>query len=270
MFFAYLFSIRERHQDYLFCMGRLFQELIIFARIIMDNSRLMWQLTHQKEMRAEKYCSLRQEVDLRRREGLDVEATAGKRVVLGSSFQGGPRMWNVRYQNGMAIVRHFGKPDLFITYTFPPDTPELLAELQPGQTAQVLIDQRLILCYNQHEYQDRPDLVARLFELRKNLLLNEIIKGGLFGRIVGHISVVEYQVCDQHCNFLNHYHSLYHIFCRRGVFLIVTSWGFCWLRIDLILRARLTLQSPQRSHLIPSPTHLALPEIRLPSSSGWS
>ena len=53
-------------------------------------------------------------------------------------------MWNVRYQNGMAIVRHFGKPDLFITYTFPPDTPELLAELQPGQTAQVLIDHNLI------------------------------------------------------------------------------------------------------------------------------
>ena len=139
MFFAYLFSIRKRDQDYLFQMGRLFQELMIFARIVMDNSRLMWQLTHQKELRAEKYSSLRQEVGLRRREGMDVESTAGKRVVLGSSFQGGPRMWNVRYQNGMAIVRHFGKPDLFITYTFPPDTPELLAELQPGQTAQVLI-----------------------------------------------------------------------------------------------------------------------------------
>ena len=92
MFFAYLFSIRKRDQDYLFQMGRLYQELIIFARITMDNSRLMWQLTHQKELRAEKYSSLREEVGLRRREGMDVESTAGKRVVLGSSFQGGPRM----------------------------------------------------------------------------------------------------------------------------------------------------------------------------------
>jgi len=41
--------------------------------------------------------------------------------------------------------------------------------------------------------QDRPDLVARIFEVKKNLLLNEIIKGGVFGRIVGYISVVEYQ-----------------------------------------------------------------------------
>ena len=54
MFFAYLFSVRERDYDYLFQMGRLFQELIIFGRITIDNSRLMWQLTHQQEMRAEK------------------------------------------------------------------------------------------------------------------------------------------------------------------------------------------------------------------------
>ena len=47
MFFANLFSIRKRDQDYLFQMGRLFQELIISYRIAMDNSRLMWQLTHQ-------------------------------------------------------------------------------------------------------------------------------------------------------------------------------------------------------------------------------
>ena len=31
MFFAYLFSIRKRDQDYLFQMGRLFQELMIFV-----------------------------------------------------------------------------------------------------------------------------------------------------------------------------------------------------------------------------------------------
>ena len=36
-------------------------------------------------------------------------------------------------------------------------------------------------------------MVARAFEVKKNLLLNEIIKGGVFGRIVGYISVVEYQ-----------------------------------------------------------------------------
>ena len=35
--------------------------------------------------------------------------------------------------------------------------------------------------------------MSRLFEVKKNLLMNEIIKGGVFGRIVAYIYVVEYQ-----------------------------------------------------------------------------
>ena len=37
-------------------------------------------------------------------------------------------------------------------------------------------------------------MVARIFEVKKNLLLDEIIKGGIFGKIVAYICVVEYQV----------------------------------------------------------------------------
>ena len=176
-YFAFLLSVRNRDVDYLFQMGRLFQEFVIFGRMIIDNSRLMYQLTHQKELRAETYCSLREEVERRMREGTGNHGAVGKKIVLSPSFEGGKRRWNLRYQNGMAIVRHFRKPDIFLTYTFPPNTPELVAELLPGQSPQ-----------------DRPDLVARAFEVKKNLLLNEIIKGGVFGRIVGYISVVEYQV----------------------------------------------------------------------------
>ena len=73
---------------------------------------------------------LRDELRLRRREGLGLNEAVGKRIVLSPSFEGGKRKWNVRYHNGMAIVRRFKKPDIFLTYTFPPDTPELVAELR--------------------------------------------------------------------------------------------------------------------------------------------
>ena len=136
-YFAFLLNMRNRDADYIFQMGRLFQEFVIFGRMIIDNSRLMFQLTHQKELRAETYCSLREEVSRRQREGSGNNEAVGKRIVLGPSFEGGKRKWNLRYQNGMAIVRHFRKPDIFLTYTFPPNTPELVAELRPGQTAQV-------------------------------------------------------------------------------------------------------------------------------------
>ena len=145
---------------------------------------------------------LRDELRLRRREGLGLNEAVGKRIVLSPSFEGGKRKWNVRYHNGMAIVRRFKKPDIFLTYTFPPDTPELVAELRQGQSAQVLHCIALLIlhkCTTQKitkvtlHCQDRPDLVARLFEIKKNLLLNEIIQGGIFGKIVGYICVVEYQ-----------------------------------------------------------------------------
>jgi hypothetical protein len=131
-FFAYHLNVRDRDQDYLMQMGRLFQELVIFGRIAIDNSRLMYHLTHQKEMRADTYQNLREVVAAQAG-----TQKVGKKVVLGPSFEGGKRKWNLRYQNGMAIVRKFLKPDLFITFTFNPDCPELRAELRGGQSPQV-------------------------------------------------------------------------------------------------------------------------------------
>ena len=40
----------------------------------------------------------------------------------------------LRYQDAMAIVRTFGKPDLFVTMTCNPTWPEIAAALLPGQT----------------------------------------------------------------------------------------------------------------------------------------
>ena len=53
----------------------------------------------------------------------------------------------------MAIVRKYGKPDFFVTFTCNPTWPEIVENLMPGQTAQ-----------------DRPDLVARVFNLKVCLI----------------------------------------------------------------------------------------------------
>lgn len=41
----------------------------------------------------------------------------GHRIVLPSSFIGGPRDMRKRYLDDIALVRSFGKPDLFLTIT---------------------------------------------------------------------------------------------------------------------------------------------------------
>ena len=51
------------------------------------------------------------------------------------------------YQDAMALVREFGKPDLFVTMTCNPTWHEIKREPKQGQTAN-----------------DRPDLVVRVFE----------------------------------------------------------------------------------------------------------
>lgn len=57
----------------------------------------------------------------------------GRRVVLPSGFTGGDRFMQQLFQDSMAIVRHFGKPTFFITFTANPHWPEILNNLFHGQ-----------------------------------------------------------------------------------------------------------------------------------------
>ena len=88
--------------------------------------------------------------------GEDRAAAVGKQIVLSTSFIGGPRDMRRRYMDAMALVRKFGKPDIFLTMTCNPNWDEIKNELYPGQTSQ-----------------DHPDLVVRVFRAK----LEELKKG---------------------------------------------------------------------------------------------
>ena len=76
----------------------------------------------------------------------------------------------------MAIARYFRKVDIFLTMTTNPRWSEIERELLPGQTAY-----------------DRPDLVARVFQLKKKVVIEYIYKHGVFGRVVAYVYVIEFQ-----------------------------------------------------------------------------
>ena len=80
------------------------------------------------------------------------------------------------YQDSMAIVRHFGRPTLFITFTANPKWKAIVDELLPGQTAV-----------------DRPDLVARVFHIKQRQLLYELRHKNIFGNFLGYVWTIEYQ-----------------------------------------------------------------------------
>lgn len=79
----------------------------------------------------------------------EIDGVPGKRIVLPSSFPGSPRAMIQDFQDAMAIVAKYGKPDLFQTITCNPGWREIKENLEPGQTAS-----------------DRPDLIARVFKLK--------------------------------------------------------------------------------------------------------
>ncbi|RCN40770.1 hypothetical protein ANCCAN_13290 [Ancylostoma caninum] len=59
----------------------------------------------------------------------------GPRVKLPSSFEGGPRAMHQPYQDAMAIVAKYGKPEYFLTFTCNPQWRDIVENLYPGQVS---------------------------------------------------------------------------------------------------------------------------------------
>jgi hypothetical protein len=119
---------------------------VVDAAAVMEQNRLKWISDNQPKLRAKKYSNLQNTVT----NNPDAEATdVGHRAVLASSFSGSPRQMRELYQDAMAVVRYYGKPDLFITMTCNPNWPEIKDNLFKGQTAS-----------------DRPDMISRVFDLK--------------------------------------------------------------------------------------------------------
>jgi ATP-dependent DNA helicase PIF1 len=64
----------------------------------------------------------------------------------------------------MAIVRKFGRPDYFITFTCNPNWREIEENIFPGQSPK-----------------DRADIVARVFKLKLNALLKDLLEEDVLG-----------------------------------------------------------------------------------------
>ncbi|CAF0897947.1 unnamed protein product [Rotaria sordida] len=110
----------------------------------------------------------------------------GRVIILPSSFQGSPRAMQQNYQDAMAIVRKYGKPDLFITFTCNPTWREIEEQLFPEQTPS-----------------DRPDLITRIFKLKLNELIDDIFKKHILRRTIANVFVIEFQKRGlPHCHML--------------------------------------------------------------------
>nr|GAT43574.1 transcriptional factor B3 [Mycena chlorophos] len=156
------------------CPERLFQRYLVDMWASADQNRLTWLKRNQGTIRAELYRGLANAIE-EGDENIDMNSL-GMRTVLPSSYMGGPCDCGQRFQDSIALARYYRSVDLFITVTTNSKWPEITRELLSGQHAS-----------------DRPDLVARVFHLKKHAIIEDIHKNGIFGISAAYVYAIEFQ-----------------------------------------------------------------------------
>ncbi|KAK9742462.1 hypothetical protein RND81_03G174700 [Saponaria officinalis] len=176
----YAYRFQERRKDDTIIDGisvlcdRLRQQFMVDCFTCVEETRLNYVRLNQNKIR--KY-SLRGLIDAIAA-GYTTSDLLGRGIILPASFPGCFRFLFQNYQDALAICRWAGPPDLFITFTCNPKWDEIKQFLakHPGQ-----------------QPEDQLDVVARVFKIKLNELINGITKKAFFGRVLAVIYTIEFQ-----------------------------------------------------------------------------
>ena len=150
--------------------GRLWQQYIVDTWARVEMNRLIWNRINQATLRADLYKGVQDSMN--KGDGED----SGVAIILPASYFGSQRWYHNKFQNAMALCREFGKPTFFLTFTLDINCAEVQEQLR-GEGSNAY---------------DRPELLCRVFRMKRNAILKEI-KEGLFGPLIAHSAVIEFQ-----------------------------------------------------------------------------
>lgn len=148
--------------------GKLTQQWLVDSYLQVEANNLNYNRQHQQQLRAEQYQGLADHVA---NMAQNANIAAGVAVILLSSFEGLPINMSERCCDAMSIFSKW----LFITFTANPSWPDITEILRPEQ-----------------QTADRPDLVARVFQIKLNCLLKDLTKHGLFGQAKAFVYTIEF------------------------------------------------------------------------------
>ena len=156
---AWMCFEREGNFSTLLRGGKLFQQWAVDQWATLEQERLQFLQHNQKTLWADLYNGLADAANAADHQ--HNPRSIGIPVILPSSFIGGARNMFQLCQDSLALGAFYNKIDLFVTITANPKWPEIMDALLPGQTPS-----------------DRPDLVARVFNLKVKAILHDIYKLG--------------------------------------------------------------------------------------------
>ncbi|XP_044745405.1 uncharacterized protein LOC123307240 [Coccinella septempunctata] len=183
-FICYRLMIRLNQFNPLVLCGRLTQQYIVDKFVQLETQRLNYLRVNQAKLRADNYIGLQDYIG--RKKG-SRKSKIGRVVILPSSYTGSPRFMRQNFQDAMAIQSKLGRPSLFITFTCNPKWPEITDNLGSSML----------------NAEDRPELIARIFELKRKALFEDILKNKIFGTVRAYVYVIEF-----HKRGLPHLHCL--------------------------------------------------------------
>uniref|UniRef100_A0A1I7T6R1 ATP-dependent DNA helicase n=1 Tax=Caenorhabditis tropicalis TaxID=1561998 RepID=A0A1I7T6R1_9PELO len=168
-FYSFFFHVRRQFTP-LFHSGKLFQQFVVDVWSRVEQNRLDFIRLNQNLLRIEPLSGLQDYVNG------EETGPIGSRIRLPASHSGSPKDMVQQYQDAMTVVSRYGKPDYFLTVTCNPKWKEIQENLFEGQTAY-----------------DRPDLTARVFEMKQNELRDDLFKKNVLGEVLAYIFVIEFQ-----------------------------------------------------------------------------
>ncbi|XP_010456611.1 PREDICTED: uncharacterized protein LOC104738072 [Camelina sativa] len=171
--FAFRIQEREAESNTLLLSRRLFQQYVVDAYTAIESNRLKYIKLNQSKIRYENYSSIKEAA-----ESWDINmGEQGNPISIPSLFTGGPRYMVQSYYDAMAICKHYGFPDLFITFTCNPKCPEITRYVKEhGLNAN-----------------DRPDIICRIFKIKLESLMFDVTEKKLLGKTVAAMYTMEFQ-----------------------------------------------------------------------------
>ena len=164
-FFAYRIQDRVDESSIILQSRRLFQQFLVDSYTMVESERLSYIRQNQPKLRVHQYkglheCLVRGETDA---------AATGQRIILPSSFTGGPRYMFNNCKDAFAICKYAGYPSFFITITCNPEWREIKR----------FVSKRGL------KAEDRPDILCRVFKIKLDELIRDLKEGHVFGQIIG-------------------------------------------------------------------------------------
>ncbi|KAF7841212.1 uncharacterized protein G2W53_003510 [Senna tora] len=169
------FRLQERlNEAHTILLARnLLHQFIVDAFTMIESQRLSWFRCNQDKLRTDIFKGLADAVI----RGDVNPSSQGKRIILPSSFTGGFRYKFQNFHDAMTICQKRGYPNLFITFTCNPKWQEI----------EQFTNQRGL------KPTDRPDILCRVFKIKLDQLVDDLMKDKYFGRVIGLIYTVEFQ-----------------------------------------------------------------------------